>query len=61
MLLLLACTENTVTLEVPADPLSGDVLLSVYGDADELRLQVDGVDVGMGAGPGVSVVWDARV
>jgi len=60
MLLLLACTENTVTLDVPADPLSGEVLLSVYGAADELRLQVDGVDIGMGVGPGVSVLWDSR-
>ena len=60
MLLLLACTENTVTLDLPADPLSGEVLLSVYGEADELRLQVDGLDVGLGAGPGLSVLWDSR-
>ena len=60
MLLLLACAENTVTLDLPADPLSGEVLLSVYGEADELRLQVDGVDVGLGAGPGLSVLWDSR-
>mgnify|MGYP002630438826 CR=1 FL=1 len=59
MFLLLACaTDPELNLSAPADPLSGEVELTLSGNADQLLVLVDGAVLGGGPGPGLTLTWD---
>lgn len=48
-------------LLVPMGTLSGEVPVTLNGEADELAIFADGVSLGGGTGPTLSVVWDTTV
>ena len=59
MFLLLACaTDPELNLSAPADPLSGEVEVTLSGNADQLLVLVDGAVLGGGPGPGLTLTWD---
>lgn len=60
-LFLMACTPDPgLELVVPAGALSGEVPVTLSGAADELAIFADGLSLGGGKGPSLSVVWDTR-
>ncbi|MCB9792480.1 MAG: FG-GAP repeat protein [Alphaproteobacteria bacterium] len=57
-LALSACAEPPLELTVPPGPLSGTVAVSLSGNYDQLVIEADGVVLGGGPGPALSVGWD---
>ncbi|MCB9793751.1 MAG: FG-GAP repeat protein [Alphaproteobacteria bacterium] len=56
---LAACADPPLELSVPPGPVSGVVDLSLTGNYDQLVIEADGVVLGGGPGPALSVQWDS--
>lgn len=58
LFLLLGCSTELI-LDVPSGPVAGEVSLTAEGDVEQLVIDVDGVVVGGGEGPALTVDWDS--